>query len=91
MHKLLLACVGLAGIVGAAGCAQAAPGAAYPVAGLGPAPVLTDDAQVQPVQYYDDFRYREWRRRERYERWRRHEERRRWRYEQERYGYRGGW
>lgn len=91
MRRLLLTCVGLAGIAGAAGCAQAAPGPVYlgseAAAEASQLPALTDGAQVQPVQYYDDWRYREWRRRERYERWRRHEEWRRWHNERERYGY----
>lgn len=95
MRKLLLTFAGLAGIAGAAaGCAQAAPSPV--LADVADAlPVVTDAPQVQPVQYYDDWRHREWRRREAYERWRRHEAWRRWRHERDRsYGYQsynGGW
>ena len=65
-----------------AGCAAMGAQAA-PVGPKGaPVPVLESAPQVQPVQYHEDWRHREWRRREAYERWRRHEARREWRQEQ---------
>ncbi len=79
MRKLLLSLSALVGAVAAvssdAPAAQAAP-VAFAVTG-GP-------ARIQSVQYYEDWRRREWRRREDYERHRRHEE---WRRRQ---GYRHG-
>ena len=66
--------------------AHASPAVAFPVA---PA-ILADGIQAQPVQYFEDWRYREFRRREAYERFRRHEARREWRREHEFYGPRFG-
>ena len=85
MRKFLFALAVLAGGAAATG-ASAAP-RAIPLAA---APVLDAAALVQPVQYYPDPRYREFRRREAYERFRRHEARREWRREHgygPRYGY----
>lgn len=76
MRKFLLTMAVLAGAALATG-AQAAPGV-LPHASL-PAAMLDTGATVQPVQYYPDYRYREFRRREAYERFRRHQERRRFR------------
>ena len=70
MRKLLWGVVALIG-AGVAGSAQARPPVAWVPVYIG-APVAT------PVQYYEDWRGREWRRHEEHERWRRHEERRRW-------------
>ena len=50
----------LGGAVGAAQQAHAGPA-------LGSASVLDQPAQVQTVQYYDDWRYRQFRRREAFE------------------------
>lgn len=83
MRKFLMAMTVLAGATVAAG-AYAAPVAALP-SGIHAA--ASEGARVQPVQYYgEDWRYREFRRREAYERFRRHEARREWRREHE-YGH----
>ena len=77
MRKLLM---GLLVAGGAAMGAAVATGArAAPWAG--PSDALAPAPRVQPVQYYEDWRHREWRRREAYERWRRQEARRRWQQE----------
>ena len=74
MRKLLLSLSALAGATAAlASHAQAAPVAGPIAFAAAPPP-----AQVQTVQYYEDWHHREWRRREAYQRWRHHEERRRW-------------
>ena len=71
-----------------AGCAAAGAHAtharaAVPVGPWGmPVAVAPHTPRVQPVHYYEDWRHREWRRREAYERWRRQEARRRWQEEQ---------
>ncbi len=75
MRKILLSLNVLALTV-LAGAAVTSGAHAAPMAG--PIPVLEAPAHVQSVQYYDDWRRREWIRRERFEAWRRHEERRRW-------------
>ena len=65
-----------------AGAAAVAPGAnAAQAAVLAPgvsAPVVVEGTLLQPVQYREDWRFREQRRREEYERFRRHEEWVRW-------------
>ena len=71
MRKFLLSLSVLGGAAAAASAAHATPA-------VGPIPVLAGQPMLQNVQYYDDWRYREWRRHEAYERWRRHEESRRW-------------
>ncbi len=71
MRKFLMGLTVLAGAIVALG-ANAAPRFSVP------APVVSAAALVQPVQYYEDWRHREWRRREEFERFRRHEE---WRHE----------
>ena len=60
------------------GGAAAAAAAAHATPGVGPIPLLTGQPMMHNVQYYEDWRYREWRRHEAFERWRRHEEWRRW-------------
>ena len=89
MRKFLMMMTVLAGAAAATGAhaapaAVALPGAALDVASQ----ALADGALVQPVQYYEDWRYREFRRHEAFERFRRHEEWRR--FHQAREGY-GGW
>ena len=72
MRKLLMSLTVLAGTtVAAASAANAAPLAS-------PIHVEAAMPHVQTVQYYEDWRYREWRRHEAWEHWRRHEEWRRW-------------
>jgi hypothetical protein len=89
MHKFLMMATVLAGAAAAASGAHAAPLAALARPGaVVAAPVLDGGALAQPVQYYEDFRHREFRRREAYERFRRHEDWRRFR--QAREGYGGG-
>ncbi len=84
MKKFLLTLSVLAGAALAPG-AHAAPGALpHAVAAV---PALDADALMQPVQYYPDWRYREWRRREAYERFRRREWRREHGFYGPRYGY----
>ena len=91
MRKFLMAMTVLAGATVAAG-AHAAPVAALP-SGIHAA--VSEGARVQPVQYYgEDWRYREFRRREAYERFRRQEARREWRHEHGHgygHGYGGGY
>ncbi len=70
MRGLVFGLMALAGVASAP--AHAAPHA-VPLLGLNSAPLIV------PVQYYEDWRYREWRRREAFEHWRRHEQRERWR------------
>ena len=74
MRNFLMALTVLAGTAVATG-ANAAPtgNAAQPALH---ATAVDGAALVQPVQYYPDWRYREWRRREAYERFRRREWRR---------------
>ncbi len=72
MRKFIVGLTVLAGTVGTALGADAAPRF------VTPAPRVASAVIVQPVQYYEDWRYREWRRREEMERFRRHEE---WRHE----------
>lgn len=60
MRKVLLAVLALGGAMGAAQQAHAGPA-------VGSAPALDQPAQVQSVQYYDDWRYRQYRRREAFE------------------------
>ena len=90
MRKFLMMMTVLAGAAAATGAyaapatAVALPGAVLNVASQ----ALADGALAQPVQYYEDWRYREFRRREAFERFRRHEEWRR--FHQAREGY-GGW
>ncbi len=72
MRKFLMGLTVLAGTVVATSGVNAAPRFAAPV------PMVSDAALVQPVQYHEDWRYREWRRREELERFRRHEA---WRHE----------
>lgn len=71
-----------------AGAAAVAPGAnaAQAVVPSASRPVVVEGALVQHVQYYEDWRFREQRRREEYERFRRHEERERWHRIHEGYG-----
>jgi hypothetical protein len=72
MRTLLMSLTVLAGAtVASASVAHAAPEARFV------APVI-DAPHLQTVQYYEDWRAREWRRHEEQERWRRHEERERW-------------
>ncbi len=70
MREFLLSLTVLAGAVVGVGAsaANAAPRFVVPV------PAVSDAALVQPVQYYEDWRYNEWRRREEFERFRRHDE-----------------
>jgi len=74
MRKFLLGLIVLAGVAVEVGAnaANAAPRFVAPV------PAVADAVLVQPVQYYEDWRYNEWRRREEFERFRRHEG---WRHE----------
>ncbi len=72
MRKILMGLTVLAGAVVAASGVDAAPRFMAPVS------TVTSAAVVQPVRYHEDWRYREWRRREELERFRRHEE---WRHE----------
>lgn len=72
MRKFLVGLTVLAGVVVTAAGAEAAPRFA------GSVPVVSAATLLQPVQYYEDWRYREWRRREEFERERRHDE---WRHE----------
>jgi len=88
MRKFLMVMTVLAGATAAAG-AHAAPAVALPT---GIQAALAEGVQAQPVQYYgEDWRYREFRRREAFERFRRHEARREWRREHEGYGPRYGY
>lgn len=74
-RKVLFGLMLLAGVTAASG-GQAAPRA------VGPIPALTGGALVQPVHYYEDRRYGDWRHHEwryreagrfrRYEEWHRH-------------------
>jgi len=84
MRKFLLTMAVLAG-AGIASGAHATP-RLLPLA----APAADGTTLAQPVQYYEDWRYREFRRRQAYERFRRFEARREWRREHgygPRYGY----
>lgn len=87
MRKFLLTLAVLAGAAAAASGASAAP-RHIPLAA---ATAVDASALVQPVQYYPDWRQREFRRREAYERFRRHEARREWRREHRFYGPRYGY
>ena len=69
MRKVLLALLALGGLMGAGQQAHAGP-----TAGL--MPVLDQPAQAQAVQYYDDWRYRQFRRREAFETRQRYREQR---------------
>ncbi len=69
MRKFLLSLTVLAGAAGAASGAQASL--------ANPIPVFDPPGHMQAVQYHDDWRRREWLRRERHEEWRRHQEWRR--------------
>ena len=73
--------MGLAVVAGTMAASDA--GAAVRVAS--PVPVLGEASAVQPVQYYDDWRAREWHRREAFERFQRREARREWRHAQREY------
>jgi len=91
MRRFLIALTVFAGAVAATPGAHAAPRSSAMV------PTVSAQPTVQPVQYHgggEEWRHREWRRREAYERFRRHEE---WRHQRreahERYHdhYRHGW
>ena len=91
MRKFLMMTV-LAGAA-AVSSAHAAPATALALpgtSGSAAGEALADGALVQPVQYYEDWRHREFRQREAFERFRRHEEWRRFREAREGYG-RGGY
>ena len=81
MRKFLMMTM-LVGVAAAASGASAAPRADAVLS-------IYDAPAVQPVQYYEGGRYREWRRHEEYERWRRHQWRRHHRFEEREYGRRG--
>ncbi len=82
MRKFLLTLAVLAGGAAAASGADAAPHAIA----LAAAPAFHASALVQPVQYYPDWREREWRRHQALEQLRREEARREWRREHGFYG-----
>jgi hypothetical protein len=85
MRKFIMGLTVLAGIVVTAAGAEAAPRFVAPSFAV-PVEITSRALVVQPAQYYEeqpvpyfeDWRYREWRRREEFERFRRHEE---WRHE----------
>ena len=77
MRKFLMTLAVLAGAAAVAPGANAAQAVAVAVPSVS-GPVVVEGALVQHVQYYEDWRFREQRRREEYERFRRHEERERW-------------
>ena len=88
MRKFLMGLTVLAGAVTAGAAAQAAPHVADPASVAASAPALQPAHywMTEPAQYGEDWRHREWRRREEFERFRRHEAERHWRHEQrERY------
>ncbi len=76
MRKLLMVAV-LVGATAAVSGARAAPRFASPIPLASGAPVA-QPVHYYPAQYDEDWRFREWRRREELERWRRHQE---WRHE----------
>lgn len=79
MRKLLLGLAVLLGATAAVSGARAAPPHGGPVPlTVGPTAVQRVYYDASPAQYDEDWRYREWRRREEFERWRRHRE---WRHE----------
>ena len=82
MRKFLMGLVMVVGVAAAASGASAAPRADAVLS-------IHDAPAVQPVQYYEDWRYREWRRQQEYERWRRHQWWRHHRYEGREYSRRG--
>lgn len=87
MRKFLMGLTVLAGAVAVTPGADAAPRFVDPV------PVASGQPAVQAVQYYggrEEWRHREWRRREAFERFRRHEQWRHRHYEAYQHG-RGGW
>ncbi|MBC7800401.1 MAG: hypothetical protein H7Z10_07255 [Gemmatimonadaceae bacterium] len=73
-RSLLIGLTVLGGVAAAVSDANAATRVA------GPVPVLSGSSAVESVQYYDDWRHREWRRREAFERFQRREARREWRH-----------
>ena len=84
MRKILMGLTVLTGLAAAASAANAAPKFVAPM------PMASGAATVQPVHYYEDWRYREWRRRQAFERFGRHQE---WRHERReaREHWRRGW
>ena len=87
MRKFLLVLTALASVAAVGRATQAAPVAA------GSMSVLDRTALLQPVQYYENWREREWHRREAFERFQRREARREWRHRQGGHhgGYEGGY
>lgn len=78
----------LVGLTVLSGAATAVSGANAAPRMAGPEPVLSSAPVAEPVQYYQDWRHREWERREAFERFQRREARREWRhYQRERHGY----
>ncbi len=75
----------LMGLTIVAGAMAATSGAGAATRYVSPVPLLSAPPAVQPVQDYDDWRHREWRRREAFERFQRREERRQWRHAQREY------
>ncbi len=80
MRKVLLALLALGGAVAAVPGAHAAPA-------LGPMQLVDEAPQVEAVQYYNDWRYRQHLRRERFEHRQRHREFRHWQRQHRPYGY----
>lgn len=85
MRKFLMATM----LVGVAAAATAVASSASAAPRADAFLAVYEAPAVQPVQYYEDWRYREWRRHQEYERWRRHQWRRHHRYEGREYGRRG--
>ncbi len=77
MRKFLMTLAVLTGAATVAPGANATQDAAVVVPSIH-GPVMVEGTLLQPVQYREDWRFREQRRREDYERFRRHEERVRW-------------
>ncbi len=77
MRKFLMTLAVLAGAATVAHGANAAQDAVVVVPSPH-GPVVVEGTLLQPVQYREDWRFREQRRREEYERFRRHEEWVRW-------------
>ena len=71
MRKFLMTLAVLAGAATMAHNANAARAVAVVVPSMS-GPVVVEGTLLQPVQYYDDWRFRDQRRREEYERIRRH-------------------
>ncbi len=80
MRKFLMVLTALASVAAVGHAAQAAPVPAAPM------PVLDSTALLQPVQYYENWRQHEWRRRDAFEQFRRREARREWRHHRRQHG-----